>query len=148
MPDLKLKCIVCKNEFPFTESEQEFYQRQDPPLQKPKRCKNCRQREARYIDTDAIVAFVQKVEEKKSYQRDIRLVFAHIVEESGELASALYKYEREASIRDYPDPVAIGRELIDIIFLAAYMADILRIDLNKQIPSRMEEICIEYNLDG
>lgn len=143
--DQTIKCVKCGDDFTFTSSEQDYYQRMR--LRQPKRCKGCRGKEVRYIDTDAIVAFVQKVEDKKSFQRDVRLVFAHLVEEAGELARAIYLHERQALVRDYPDPSDIGKELIDIVFLACYLADILRIDLNKQIPDRMSDIRVQYGVE-
>ncbi len=146
MQDMKIRCVSCKGEFEFTASEQEYYQRIG--LRQPKRCKPCRGKETRYLDTDAIIAFVQAVEDKKGFKRDVRLVFAHLVEETGELARAVYLHEREALVKDYPDPSDIGAELIDIIFLASYLADILRIDLNKQIPERMADIRVQYAVEN
>ena len=98
------------------------------------------------IDIDSVLEFVSKVEDSKKFKRDLRLVFAHIVEETGELARSIYLYEREAARVDYPDPAVIGRELIDIIFLSIYLTDILGINLPEQIINRRIEIAKTYGL--
>lgn len=141
---MTITCVSCKNDFTWGESEQELYARIG--LQRPKRCAGCRKRERRYVDTDAIVAFVQKVEDTKGFRRDVRLVFAHMVEEVGELSRAVWDHEKAALGQDYPDPSGVGRELIDVVFLACWLADILRIDLNKQVPARMAEIRTQYGI--
>ena len=40
MKDIIIKCIECKQEFPFTQGEQEFYQQKE--LKPPVRCPICR----------------------------------------------------------------------------------------------------------
>lgn len=43
MPDQKLKCVDCNNEFVFTEGEQSFFKdRFGDDYTPPKRCKDCR----------------------------------------------------------------------------------------------------------
>ncbi len=166
--DKGISCIDCRQIFIWTAGEQEYWQKQ-PGFTPPKRCKKCRalkwgrkepppqaeenvrQRKAvdlyGYIDQDAIVEFVQKVEDTKGFKRDVRLVFAHIVEEVGELSKAIWMNELaaqtgtiDAETRD------VAKELIDIIFLSAYLADILAMRLNEVIPERMGEIRQQYGV--
>ena len=40
MPDKSLTCVECKQQFPFTEGEQQFYAERQ--YTEPKRCKPCR----------------------------------------------------------------------------------------------------------
>lgn len=42
MPDQKIKCVDCPNEFTFTERDQQFYASQTPPWNPPRRCRPCR----------------------------------------------------------------------------------------------------------
>lgn len=42
MPHILLTCIDCKEDFRFSEGEQEFYQSKG--FQKPKRCEDCRKK--------------------------------------------------------------------------------------------------------
>lgn len=40
MPDEMIECLECKQDFPFTERDQQFYQ--EKGFTKPKRCRDCR----------------------------------------------------------------------------------------------------------
>ena len=177
MPDMLIACVQCGTNFPWPEEDQEFYAKMNftkprrcphcRPDRSSQRVKNGlvepRPAPARnpiqrslnsdpirgpLINQDGIVEFVRKVEDKKGYRRDVRLVFAHIVEEIGELAAKIYRYESEAeaSASGAADPDPIGKELLDIIFLACYLADILNMDLNEIIPERMAEIRAQYGV--
>ena len=160
MSDKQIICIECRNPFTWTERDQLFFSvsKFDPP----KRCRPCKaQMKAAkgasahiadpglsWINQDGIVRFVQSVEDHKGFKRDPRLVFAHIVEEAGELSKALWQLEKVSrspleECRIAPDVV---RELIDIIFLACYMADIFGEDVNEYVPNRMAEIRAEYGM--
>jgi primosomal protein N' len=45
MPDIDMKCKDCKNDFVFSEGEQEFFQRQfGADYTAPKRCSECRRK--------------------------------------------------------------------------------------------------------
>lgn len=103
----------------------------------------------KYVDTKSIQAFVNKIERKKRYKRDAGLVLRHLFEEVGELSAALYRYESDSKFSqvlsmDRKDQVA--KELCDVIFLAVYIADILKIDINKAIPSAMKDVAKQYNV--
>ena len=102
-----------------------------------------------YIDQKAIVEFVQKVEDAKGFKRDVRLVFAHLIEEAGELSRAIWEYEKACGRGGMPRADdSVGTELLDIVFLACYLADILMVDLNALVPRRMAEIREEYGVRG
>ena len=165
--DKKIKCARCLKFFVLSDGEQQFYEELGYRL--PKRCKTCRaivkqERESEgkitspevdygqprstakeqeadrlFIDTEAIVDFVNTIEEAKGYVKDPRLIFAHLVEEIGELSRALWLFESGKA-----KSTLIIKELIDIIFLACYIADILHANLNDEIPDRMEQISEQY----
>jgi len=40
--DQNLECIDCQQAFVFTAGEQQFFAKQNPPFNPPKRCKPCR----------------------------------------------------------------------------------------------------------
>ena len=42
MPDKVLVCVDCGSDFTFTVRDQEFFAKQNPPFNDPKRCKPCR----------------------------------------------------------------------------------------------------------
>ena len=42
MPDKTIKCVDCKQDFTFTEGEQDFYAERE--YTDPKRCKDCREK--------------------------------------------------------------------------------------------------------
>lgn len=41
MPDIQIECVECKNEFTWTERDQDFFKERN--FSKPKRCKRCRE---------------------------------------------------------------------------------------------------------
>lgn len=103
----------------------------------------------KYVDTKSIQAFVDKIERKKRYKRDAGLVLRHLFEECGELSAALYRYESDFKFSrvlrmDRKDQVA--KEICDVIFLAIYIADILKIDLNQAIPKAMVDVATQYQV--
>ena len=90
-----------------------------------------------------------RVEKKKKYKRDPNLILRHLFEEIGELSNALWIYESEAKERSTGiRPEIVARELIDIISLANYLADVLGIDLNAEFPYRMKEVAKQYGITG
>lgn len=40
--DRDLECVDCQQSFVFTAGEQQFFAKQNPPFNPPKRCKPCR----------------------------------------------------------------------------------------------------------
>jgi len=42
MADKQIQCKDCGKDFVFTEGEQEFYNKQNPPFSDPVRCASCR----------------------------------------------------------------------------------------------------------
>lgn len=125
------------------------------------------------VDQNRIVDFVTSVEQKKGFARDPDKVFRHIVSELGELDAAIYKLECLENtinkVKENPkllttnriyrnralNPAAyrrmhkclIGYELLDLLFLVSYMADLFSIDLNSLAPARMEQIRKKYGVD-
>lgn len=144
MTDLEIKCQSCGKDFIWAIREQEFFQKMG--FLPPRRCQECRVKDKRYIDTNAIIKFVQTIEDHKHYKREVRLVFAHLVEEVGELSREIWEHEKDCLVIERPDAKGIGSELIDIVFLACYLADILGIKLNDLIPERMSEIREQYGV--
>ena len=164
MPDAVIACINCGEEFVWNEEEQEFYQSLN--YVKPKRCTRCRPDRAAqrmttgkenrlpvrkdYIDQRSIIRFVQAVEAHKGFRPEIRLVFSHLVEEVGELSRKIWLHEKGRTGSDTMDGYLaareIGKELLDIIFLACYLAEILNLQLNGIIPERMREITEQYGI--
>lgn len=98
-----------------------------------------------YINSKKIQAFVTKVETKKKFKRDTNLIFRHLVEEVGECSRALWHYElfcttgmKSGARKD------VAKELVDIISLCVYLADVLHEDLNEIFPIRIREIAKQY----
>lgn len=98
-----------------------------------------------YINTARIQAAVTLVENRKRFKRDAGLIMRHIVEEVGELSAALYRYEASGIIGG-SKRTEVGRELIDLISLSVYMADVLGINLNALYPQRMSEVFAQYKV--
>lgn len=157
--DIKLKCQICKIEFNFTAEEQKHFDGMviqgkwkvaNPPMRCPAcRCRKIPMRADAYINDEAIVEFVEAVESKKGFKRRADLVLRHILEELAECSAALWKHEEEVenSIHAIPPPAKVARELVDIIFLSVWMADILGIDLNEATAWRMKEVAKQYNVE-
>ena len=99
-----------------------------------------------WVNHRAIVDFVRRVETTKGYQPDVNLVFRHIAEELGELAAALWRHDQARLRSDLPDGTGVGRECLDLIFLACYLADLCGADLGAQLPDRMREVATQYQV--
>ena len=94
------------------------------------------------------MTLVRAVEKKKKYKRDYNYVFRHLISEIAELDAAIHQYERLGGAARHEWLIKnIGNEIIDIIFLACYMADLFKIDLNKIAPERMKNIKIQYGIN-
>lgn len=112
-----------------------------------KKYRLCRQT---LIDQDTIVRFVTAIETKKDFKRDPSLIFRHMISEMGELDSEIYNLE--SAVKDNVQNLItvfegrIGRELVDIIFLACYMADIFNVELNDIFSNRMKSIANQYGV--
>ena len=100
------------------------------------------------INQKEINRFVTAVETKKKFRRDPNMIFRHMISEMGELDGAMYDLERHHAMSPGGEGffAAIGYELVDVIFLACYMADIYGVDLNTIIPGRMQSIAKEYKV--
>lgn len=103
------------------------------------------------IPQDQIVKFVRAIERAKGYVENPDKVFRHLVSEVGELDRAIFDWEclPEGEGQRLPAMVLekkIGFEVLDIIFLACYMAAIFRIDLNKITAERMVSIAKQYGV--
>lgn len=103
------------------------------------------------IDQKKICEFVNAVEAKKKFRRDSNYVFRHMISEMGELDRAMWNTERFGTDRgdepkDHALRTIIGFELLDVIFLACYMAEIYGIELNDLIRLRMLAISKEYDV--
>ena len=158
MDDKLITCTMCDKEFIWTVGEQRFYKIKE--IDQPKKCKQCKSQEkaleteerldghtnGKLIDQEKIIKFVRLIEDTKGFKRDLRLVFSHLVEEVGELSRAMYAYEKAIVKSSKAKPDGIISELIDIIFLALYLADILAEDVNDLIPERMKEIREQYGV--
>lgn len=108
------------------------------------------------IDQEKIVRFVTAVETKKNFKRCPDKIFRHMISEMGELDAAIHVIDKLSS----PDldglfnlgslrqslSKKVGEELLDIIFLACYMADVYEVDLNALIPKRMKAIADQYEV--
>ena len=157
--DITLTCQVCKKDFVWMADEQRKFDKlvaegkwkvATPPTRCPAcRCRRNPMRAGAYINTEAIMEFVQEVETKKGYRRQADLVLRHLFEEIAECSSALWKYEEEAEamIDKLPAPTKVARELVDIISLSCLMADILGIDLNEAVRWRMKEVFQQYGIE-
>ena len=109
------------------------------------------------IDQTKINSFVTAVETKKGFARNPDKVFRHIVSELGELDNQMHLLETLRIDEKFVNFIkldtaqkmckdSIGRELLDIIFLACYMADLYGTDLNALAPGRMEAILKQYQV--
>lgn len=101
------------------------------------------------INQSLINSFVTAVETKKGFARNPDKVFRHIVSELGELDAAMYAREQLVVSHQRLSPLpndAIGDELLDIIFLACYMADLYAVDLNALARPRMAAIQKQYGV--
>lgn len=110
------------------------------------------------IDQRNIVKFVNAVEKKKAFVPNPDKIFRHIVSEIGELDAAMYEVDKldkevlEDSVISSEGlkklfSKKIGEELLDIIFLCCYMADVYGLDLNNIAPGRMAAIAKQYEVD-
>lgn len=102
----------------------------------------------KYIDTKKIQAFVTRVEKKKKYKRNAGLIMRHLTEEIGELSAALWRHETGAYNLYGDSKERTAAELVDVISLSVYMADVLSIDLNKAFPKRIDEVARQYGVKG
>lgn len=103
----------------------------------------------KYINSKKIQDFVTLVETKKGYKRDVGLILRHLFEEVGELSGAIYRYETEQEHHAdccLPKREQVAMELVDIISLANYIADVLKIDLNNAFPKRMIQVARQYGV--
>lgn len=101
------------------------------------------------IDQKNIMRFVKAVERKKNFVPYADKVFRHMVSEIGELDNRIYKWEKRSLKKDdWKLRRAIGFECIDVIFLACYMADIFKVNLNSITKKRMKDIARQYNVKG
>ena len=98
------------------------------------------------------MSFVNAVEAKKNFSRDHNLVFRHLVSELGELDARIWQYEKNTkagingSVLTY-DAKYIGYELVDIVFLACFLAEIFGVDLDDLIGERIEQIKNQYGVE-
>ncbi len=162
--DITLTCQVCKKNFLWPADEQRKFDKlvaegkwkvSTPPTRCPAcRCRRIPMRAGAYLNTEAIVEFVEEVETKKGYKRRADLVLRHLFEEIAECSAALWKHEEEnehlwaaGGIAPQPAPTKVARELIDIISLTIWMADILGIDLNEAMRWRMKEVFQQYGIE-
>lgn len=100
----------------------------------------------KYINQTEIVRFVKAVEDKKGFVRDYNLVFRHLVEEVGELSRAIWEWEKKGRTLDNPPTDGIGREIVDVVFIALWLADIVGVDVDGSIPRAMDEISAQYGV--
>lgn len=157
--DITLNCTVCYKPFVWPAEEQKKFdelvatgkwKKSNPPTRCPVcRCRRTPMRAGSYINDEAITAFVEEIETKRGYRRRADLVLRHLLEEVGECSAALWKFEEEseAVLENRPEPAKVARELVDIIFLCCWMADILGIDLNEAVRWRMKEVAKQYGID-
>jgi NTP pyrophosphatase (non-canonical NTP hydrolase) len=96
---------------------------------------------------------------KKNFSKNPDKIFRHIASELGELDAAMYEFEK-LEIEERKDPEGllnfknirefrckkVGEELLDLIFLCSYMAELYGVDLNEIAPARMESIRREYRV--
>ena len=103
------------------------------------------------IDQSTIVDFVTAVEKKKNFKADPDKVFRHIVSEIGELDGAMHDFDKSRKSNDklWQEVMqkSIGHELLDVIFLVCYMADIYKLDLNDLVRERIDAIKREYSVE-
>ena len=109
------------------------------------------QQRPQMIDQEAICRFVNKIENHKKFKRDHNLIFRHIVSELGELDAKIFQYEKNVlaglnQTTRYLDSKDVGFELLDIVFLCCYMADVFNINLDDLIEERMGQIKEKYNV--
>ena len=100
-----------------------------------------------YVDCRRIQSFVDSVERKKNFKRDPGLIMRHLFEEAGECSRALWLLESFSPsglkvCRKY----AVASELVDIISLCVYLADVVGVDLNETFPKRFKEIAKQYKV--
>lgn len=108
------------------------------------------------IDQTRINSFVNAVEKKKNFSRNPDKVFRHIASELGELDAKMYEVDKlDLEPKDSLVKVEhlkqffskkVGEELLDIIFLCSYMAELYGVNLNQLAPGRMEAIKREYSV--
>ena len=109
----------------------------------------------RIINQRMINRFVNRIEKKKNFKRDHNLVFRHIISEVGELDREIFEFEKKVGAdfeKLWPGSVKrsqkkIAFEILDIIFLSCYMAELFRIrDINEFAMERMKDIAVKYGV--
>lgn len=162
LKDMPLRCASCHEEFAWTKGEQEFYKKMVDSGRwekavPPSKCLACRKakvpmRPCSFLEVETIVNFVNCIEDKKGFRRRPDLILRHMFEEIAEASAALWKHEEEIETIQGtdiqpPTPTGVARELVDLLFLASYMADVLGIDLNDAIRWRMKEVAKQYDVE-
>ena len=112
---------------------------------------------ASLIDQATINSFVNAVETKKGFERNPDKVFRHIVSELGELDAHMHKVDQIRKVNadglmnlEKVESLLsgkIGAELVDIVFLCCYMAELYGADLNRLAPARMDAIATQYGVE-
>lgn len=97
------------------------------------------------LDEKRIVDFVNAIETRKGFLRNPDLIFRHMVSEMGELDAAMHRHSNAAGRGILEAMENIADELLDIIFLACYMADVFGVGLNRRAPHRVNEIDLKYS---
>lgn len=99
-----------------------------------------------FVDQDGINRFVNAVERKKGYKKEFNAVFRHLVSEIAELDAAVHCLDRIKVGDSYLPEKFIHDELVDILFLTCYIAEIFGIDINLAAGPRMKEIAEKYGV--
>lgn len=107
----------------------------------------------RMVDQKTINSFVNAVEQRKGFKKEYPYVFRHLVTEVAELENAVYAFELYGAPEETGAYARehfrrkVGYELWDIIFLACYIAEIFRIDLNGIVKENMDNIRRKYDVE-
>lgn len=115
---------------------------------------------SRFLNQKKIVAFVEAVEKHKKFIPDPNLVFRHMISEMGELDAAMHvldtlireemksaRFQLNLQGAKIAARSRIATELLDLVFLACYMASIHKINLDELVSIRMASIAVRYGLE-
>lgn len=101
-----------------------------------------------FINTKKILSFVNRVERKKRFKREPGLILRHLFEEVGEASRALWQLD-SVSTKGTADAYRerVAKECVDVVCLAVYLADVLKVDLDEIFALRIREIAAQYGVE-
>ena len=84
-----------------------------------------------------IIKFVEEREKAKNFHTTPELSFIHLIEELGEIARQLSNKQMRPDLFDEKN---LKEEIIDVILEALILADKCGVDIEKELPQRIDKL--------